>query len=415
MSLLDRLSEKNTWEAFYLYKTSLACPKPFAGELRDFIDREGYLPVCEAIRRGDPFPLPKKAVISKADSQKKRTVYTYPPAENTVLKLLTYLLLRQYDGVFAPGLWSFRPGRTAKDALRRLTAVPGIRQMTAYKADISNYFNSIPVDRLVEELRAVLGEDEPLYGFLRSLLLQPLVLEKGAAVPEEKGAMAGTPLSAFYANLYLRELDWQFAREGIPYARYSDDVILFAADPGEARALAERVRAYLLEAGLSLNPDKEQLTAPEEGWTYLGFSVRGGSVGIAPATVKKLKAKMRRKARALRRWQTRNGLAPEKAAAAFWRIFRRKLLESPADNELSWSRWFFPVINSPDSLREIDACAQECLRWLLTGTRTKARFNARYGDLKALGYQTLVHEYYAYRKKAAETERQDGSGDPPAG
>ena len=110
---------------------------------------------------------------------------------------------------------------------------------------------------------------------------------------------------------------------------------------------------------------------------------------------------MRRKARALSRWQDRSCLSPDKAARAFIRIFNRKLLEEADDSDLSWSRWFFSVINTTESLRVIDHYAQDCLRVLLSGTRTKARYNARYEDLKALGYRSLVHAYYAYRKDEA--------------
>ena len=112
------LARPESWERFYEYKTSLACPKDFEKELRRFIDGQAYLPVCETIAAGEPFPLPKKAVISKMHNTKKRTVYTYPFAENTVLKLLTFLLLRKYDGIFSPNLYSFRPGRSAADAVR---------------------------------------------------------------------------------------------------------------------------------------------------------------------------------------------------------------------------------------------------------------------------------------------------------
>ena len=77
MSLLDELSRPDVWERFYEYKTGLACPKRFAKELRDFIDRRAYEPVCEAILREDRFPLPERAVISKMATQKKRVVHLY--------------------------------------------------------------------------------------------------------------------------------------------------------------------------------------------------------------------------------------------------------------------------------------------------------------------------------------------------
>lgn len=403
MSLLDELSRPERWEAFYEYKAGLACPKRFLKELRGFIDGQGYRSVCETVARGDRFPLPQRSVVSKTSSQKKRVVYRYPDAENTVLKLLTWLLLRKYDGVFAGNLYSFRPGRAAKDAVLPLRRLPGMDGLYAYKADVSNYFNSIPVERLTAELEAVLSDDPRLLAFLRGLLEEPEALENGAPVVEQKGIMAGTPLSAFYANLYLRELDAHFAALEIPYARYSDDIIVFAPTKEETQAHADFIRDFLAGKGLALNPDKEELTSPEEGWTYLGFRYRNGVTDLAPASLTKMKQKMRRKTRALARWAKRNELGGEKAAAAFIRVFNAKLFENPADNELTWAYWFFPVLTTDESLRQIDAYAQDCLRYLLTGTHTKARYNARYEDMKRLGYRSLVHEYHAFREKGIES------------
>ena len=412
---MDQLSRPECWEKFYTYKTSLACPKRFAEELRDFIDGRAYLPVCGAVVRGDRFPLPERSVVSKMSTQKKRVVYCYPRAENTVLKLLTWLLLRRYDGLFAGNLYSFRPGRAAKDAVLRLRSLPGAGTSYVYKADISDYFNSVPVERLLPELEEVLSDDPRLFAFLRGQLAEPEVLEKGQPLTERKGIMAGTPLSAFYANLYLRALDARFAALGVPYARYSDDIIVFSATEEEALAHAAFIRAYLTEKGLALNPDKEQFTAPGEGWTYLGFRYRNGVTDLAPASLTKMKRKMRRKTRALERWRGRYGLEREKAAAAFIRVFNRKLFENPADNELTWAYWFFPVLTTDESLRAIDAYAQDCLRYLLSGTRTKARYNVRYEDLKRLGYRSLVHEYYAFRRAQAAEKPPEKETAAPAG
>lgn len=402
MSILDLLSQKSVWESFYEYKLSLAVPKSFTGELRAFIDGERYMPVCESIKEGRAFPLPKRSVISKMGSNKKRVVYTYPEPENTVLKLLTHLLLRKYDGLFyGTGLYSFRPGRTAKDAVRALLKIGAVPEMYSYKADIHDYFNSIPVEKLLPMLEKCLSDDERLFEFLKGLLTEPCVLDRGRPVSEKKGIMAGTPLSSFCANLYLSELDRRFANKGIIYARYSDDVILFAQTEEEARAHAEYIHGFLDEMGLEINPAKESFSKPGEGFVFLGFSVKDGSVDIAPATVRKLKQKMRRKRDALARWYKRNGYDGEKAAKAFIRIFDRKLLESPRDNELSWSSWFFPVIDTAKSLHAIDVYAEDCLRYLISGTHTKSRFNVRYDDLKALGFKSLVNEFYSHKERTS--------------
>ena len=394
MSLLEKLSQPGCWESFYRYKSSLTGSTAFCRELRSFMDSRGYMPVCEAIEKGCPLPLPRRAVISKQDTQKKRTVYTYPVAWNMVMKLLTYLLLRKYDCLFSSGLYSFRPNRTAKDAIRRLAGTPRIREMYSYKVDISNYFNSVPVEKLLPMLEEIMPDDKELYALLSSLLTEPRVMDGDNIITEEKGIMAGTPLSAFFANVYLMELDSRFAAKGIPYGRYSDDIILFADSAQECRSLAAELRSFIAERGLTVNPSKESFCAPAEGWTFLGFSYTDGVIDIAPASVRKLKNKMRRKTRALMRWKQRNQLDGQKAALAFIRIFNRKLFECSENSDLTWSRWFFSAINTDVSLRVIDNYAQDCVRYLISGKRTAARFNVRYEEIRDLGLRSLVHEYY---------------------
>ena len=436
MSLVSKLSCEKSWEEFLTYKASLALRQKSQQDLAKLIEDRSYIPAVSRIVNGEPFPLPRRAVISKMSSQKKRVVYIYPEPENTVLKLLTYLLLRKYDGLFSDGLYSFRPGVTAKDAVRRLRGTPGIGTMWSYKADISNYFNSVPVDRFLPVLKEALSDDPELYAFLAGLLSepgtlecarQPELLDGSVIVEEQKGIMAGTPLSAFYANLYLMDMDRHFEEAGAVYARYSDDIIVFAKSEEEVRAKAEEIRSMLAGKGLEVNPDKETVASPEEGWTFLGFSYKDGMTDIAPATLQKIKGKMRRKARALVRWRERSGKTGEQAAAAFIRVFNRKLLgisgrdeesacasglnaPDPVENsldgtlsghDLTWSLWFFPVINTTAGLQEIDSYAQDCLRYIISGKHTKARFNVRYEDLKALGYRSLVHEYYAFEKRSA--------------
>ena len=407
VSLIDELCKKEVWEQFYEYKTSLACPKDIAGRLRLFIDEERYIPVVEEIRavlskEGDKrgFPLPKRSVISKQSSQKKRVVYTYPDDENTVLKLLTYLILRKYDGIFYDNLFSFRAGRSAQYAVNRILRVPGVFGKYTYKVDVSNYFNSIPVERLIKELDHMIEDDPDLLTFLKDLLTEERVTDKitGKEIREQKGIMAGTPLASFYANLYLRDLDGVFFERKIPYFRYSDDIIVLGDSYEEVKGYADEIKEFLTDKGLNVNPSKEEFKTPDEGFVFLGFYLNNGKIDVAPASVKKLKQKMRRKTRALERWKSRNRLDGVKAAKAFIRVFNHKLFESLGDNDLSWSHWYFSLINTTESLHMIDLYAQDCIRYLVSGSHTKKRYNVRYDDIKSLGYQSLVHAYYSYEK-----------------
>lgn len=401
-SLLSQLGRKETWEDYYSRKASGICQPAALRELRRFIDNAEYIPVCrniaDVLEGNAPFPLPRKAVISKMSTQKKRTVYIYPRHETVALKLLTHLMLRRYDHLFCSNLYSFRPDRSAHTAV---CALRGIGDMYSWKIDISNYFNSIDISALLPLLKDALSDDPLLYEFLSALLTEEKVTDGGKEITEDKGIMAGTPVACFYANLFLRDMDRHFEELGIPYARYSDDIIVFGKTPEELALHEKYIRDTLASRGLTVNPDKEERTSPGMPRTFLGFISDGETTDIAPATVLKLKRKMRRKARSLMRWARRNEVPPENAAKAFIRIFNRKLLDISDDRDLTWSYWFFSMINTDRSLKQIDLYAQDTIRFIASGTRTKSRYNIRYEDMKKWGYRSLVAEYHDFAGKVS--------------
>lgn len=405
MDILSIMETRQAWISFLEYRKGVCrLDEQEEAELTSFIEKEEYLPIVDLIRRGEPFPRPRRAAISKKSSSKKRIVYIYPPRESFVLKLMTHLLLRRYDHLFCRNLYSFRAGHGAKEALGDLSSIRAIGEMWSYKADISNYFNSIPVERLIPLLEKAIPEEPQIIRFLSGLLRDPLVYEGGQLISEEKGIMAGCPLSTFLANLYLAELDAKFWHSRWIYARYSDDIIIFAPTEQELEERIALIRRTLAEKGLIINPDKESRTAPGEQWVFLGFSFHRGVIDVAPASVEKIKAKMRRKTRALQRWADRKGISGVNAAKAFVRVFNQKLFENPVSNDLTWARWFFPLINTDRSLHVIDQYAQQCIRTLATGKHTKASYNFRYGQMKELGYVSLVNRYYRSVEEQKQTE-----------
>lgn len=401
MDLMEMLSCHGVWQEFCRYKLSGGhLSRDKAAALTGFVERRGYLPAAERIRAGESFAPPRRVELSKLNSDKKRVVYTYAEEENWMLKLLTWLLQQRYDGLFAPNLYSFRPRKGVRDAVLRLVRAPGIGGMWSYKVDIRNYFNSVPVERMASRLEEALADQPAVCRFLTALLTQPWVQTEEGLIREEKGIMAGTPVSAFLANLYLAHMDRYFQEEGVLYARYSDDIILFAPTEEELDRRAGQVRDFLAAAGLTVNPSKEARTAPGETWTFLGICCRGGTVDVAPVSVAKLKGKMRRKMRALLRWQGRTGADGIRAARAFVRTFNRKLFENPLEHELTWARWYFPLITTADTLREIDDYSRQCIRTLATGKHTKAAYQFRHEEIKGLGYISLVSRYYHSRRPA---------------
>ena len=288
--------------------------------------------------------------------------------------------------------WGFLQVETDDEALENLrVAVTRAAAVFPGGAEIAMPGNAaiLPLD-----LKDLLADDPPLYAFFERMLTDDRALVDGTIVHEPHGVMAGTPTSPFLADVYLMEVDRHFDEAGVVYARYSDDIILFAPDRESLEAQKAVLLAYLKEYRLEVNPEKEKIYAPEEPFEFLGFRCQGETIDIAAAVRCKMKGKIRRAARALARWRDAKGIGAEQAMKALNRQFNAKLFEGDDPDSLSWSRWFFPVINRTEGLQEIDHYLQQSIRYLASGRHTKANYRVRYADLKALGYRSLVHEFY---------------------
>lgn len=400
--IIGQLSSQGVWEEFLswrLVKGRFNWTEFDEADL--YVERKEFLPLAEHLSGGGRLGLPHRTTINKMGSSKKRVVYSFDPQEMTVLKLIAHLLYR-YDGVFCPNCYAFRRGLRATDALLRLNRLTRDKQLWAYKLDIHNYFNSIPIPKLLPMLQGVLADDPLLYSFFETLLSDDRVLSGEEVICESHGIMAGTPTSPFLANVYLSGVDRYFMEAGAIYARYSDDIIIFAPDQKTLEGYKSKLLGFLKELELEVNHDKERTYSPAEAYEFLGFKCKGRSIDISDAALTKLKGKIRRKAKSLLRWKERKGMSSEQAMLSMIRHFNRKFFEGAEDGSLTWSRWFFPVITATDGLREIDSYLQENIRFLSTGRHGKANYRIRYDTLKSLGYRSLVHEYYLFREGRTE-------------
>ena len=400
MSLLDKLSDEKVWIDFYERKVDPAFFRiSDAKELFQYVRQKRYLPVVERIKSGKGLSIPMKKRIAKSGSTKKRVVYSLPEDETMVLKLLTWMMIRKYDACLPGNLYSFRPNYGAKDALKKLVSMPDISEYYTYKLDVRNYFNSIDVDLLLPQLKPLFADDEPLYDFIVSQLYDPRVIDEGVLIEERKGAMAGMPYAVFLANVYLTQLDRKFAAiPGIIYCRYSDDIIMFSKDKLLLDEAKDHLQESLKEFHLDINHDKEVETVPGQKWTFLGFECDRKEIDICEVSVQKLKAKMRRKARALHRWAEVNGKDGWMAARAFIKHFNKKLYTCDDRSEINWSLWYFPLITTDKSLKVIDHYMQDCIRYIATGSRTKSRFDLRYEKMKELGMHSTLNMWYRSQK-----------------
>ncbi len=399
-SLISQLTLQETWEEFLAYRLLKGRFNWHEfNEADAFVEREDYLPLATKIAQGEGIGIPTKKLVNKMGSGKKRVVYSFAPDEMLVLKLIAFLLYK-YDDQFAPNCYAFRRGLKASDAVFKINKAIRGQKMWAYKLDIHDYFNSIDIDILLPMLAEMLADDLPLYHFFEKLLTTNLAIINGQVIEEKHGVMAGTPTAPFLADVFLKDVDLYFYNQGVVYARYSDDIIMFAPDYEQLMQYKNQMARFLAQYHLEVNPDKEKVYSPDEAYEFLGFKCHSHDIDISEATKKKMKGKISRKARSLLRWSHKNHIEPEKAMKGLINYFNRKFFESDDPETLTWSRWFFPVINQTEGLKEIDRYLQQYIRFLSTGKHNKANYKTDYAQLKALGYRSLVNEYYKYKENA---------------
>ncbi len=405
MSILDKITTDEVWQEYFSYKLQKSHLNKRDEEfLTDFIQNKKYITTIDRLKTNNfEFSLPTKKLINKSGSTKKRTIYKFPEDESMVLKLISYCLY-DYDYKMSNNCFSFRKQFGVKRAVGTIVNKKNIENMYCYKLDISNYFNSINIDKLIPIVRDFLDDDPRLVEFFDKFLHVDKAIFEGEIIEEKRGAMAGTSLSNFFANIYLRDLDLYFYERKIPYARYSDDVIVFAESKEKLEEYRTYINSVIKEKELTVNPEKESFFDPHTPWNFLGIEYCDKIIDLSDVTINKLKAKIKRKAHALYRWKLKKSATTEKVIKVMLRVFNRKFYEDNHANELTWSRWFFPMITTSDGLKKIDNYLVEYLRFLSSGRHCKQNFNIRYNHLKDLGYKSLVNEYYKFKTYENEKE-----------
>ena len=140
-------------------------------------------------------------------------------------------------------------GIDVEKAMQDIMGLKNKNSCWVMKLDIHNYFNSMPSKKLVKEFERVITDDPRLLDFLTHFFTADVSLSDGHRITEDRGAMAGMPLSAFCANLYLTDLDRLFEKMGVPYFRYSDDILIFAPSRSLAMQYYQIIKQHIENNG----------------------------------------------------------------------------------------------------------------------------------------------------------------------
>jgi RNA-directed DNA polymerase len=260
------------------------------------------LPQLQAKLKNSSYsPKPVKRVwIPKLGSKELRPLGVPTVEDRVVQTALRNVIEPIFENSFAEHSYGFRPGRGAKDALRRVDKLLKAGNIWVVDADLKGYFDSIPQDKLMGKVGEQIADGAVLE--LIWQMLQQGVLESGKGwQPTETGTPQGAVVSPLLANIYLNALDHLMGGQGRQMVRYADDFVILCQSQQEAQEVLEQLRQWTQAAGLTLHPTKTRIVDASQrgGFDFLGYHFERGYRWPRQKSLDKFRETIRRKTRRL--------------------------------------------------------------------------------------------------------------------
>jgi len=277
---------------------------------------------------GTALPI-RRVWISKPGKWEMRPL-GIPVIMDRAKQMLAKLALEpEWEAVFEPNSYGFRPGRSCQDAIEAifLNLHHNIPKYV-FDADIAKCFDRIDIDALLQKLDTFPEMESQISAWLKCGVMEGYSkfrakLKNSEVIPTTSGTPQGGVISPLLANIALHGLEThlreivrrlpgaegeinrgpQARANSLGFVRYADDFVVIHRDLNILKECIKETRAWLSGMGLEISEEKSAIKDVRQGFLFLGFQVimirrhyRNGKykIHIRPSTqnIKRLLDKM---------------------------------------------------------------------------------------------------------------------------
>jgi RNA-directed DNA polymerase len=250
----------------------------------------------------------RRVWIPKPGKKERRPLGIPTIIERIKQTLLKLALEPEWEAIFEPNSYGFRPGRSCHDAISAIFININKKPKYVFDVDISKCFDCINHEALITKLNTFPKASRQIKAWLKSGVID---FSKWAKRKGYSDTFEGTPqggtISPLLANIALHGLEqhieinfpsdnkrrwvdsWKIYKRQFQsprLIRYADDFVILCEELEPILKCKELVEDWLKGIGLELKPSKTRITHTldklndeQAGFQFLGFEIKQFKVG----------------------------------------------------------------------------------------------------------------------------------------
>lgn len=333
---------------------------------------EERIRMYKAIKAGEYEVAPPHIALIPKDDGTKREVCVNESDDRVVLSIVNDMLFELFRDKVHPRCMSYLKGigcgRVVQEASQAIVvASHDADGPIGFKADLSKYFDSVPVeyiDQAFDMVEERCGKSA-LVDVLRKYYHSDLYIDTDHVVKEKyRSLKQGCAVASWLADVILYHIDERLSSMNVYYVRYCDDILCIGPDAKQAMdALSEELEKMQMH----LNPKKVEWLDDNHWFKFLGFSIKGASLSMSSSRLKKFQKEIESrtiKAKVKGKDGKYHGISFAKALNQV----NRYLYHGDGQGH-SWATGILGVVNVREDINTMNTFVMDALRAVETGKR----------------------------------------------